>query len=227
MMNNLKTLFLITLITVIFLNNGMAGINVDSTKYTKDFVFTDGIYLKFMSWKTNNPITLDNIITDEDKTAPEFYENLLSKSSLTFYDEDKKIHVVKSKKIFGYCKNNMIYTQRHFQINIIGSMCLYTETIVPSDIERTANTAAISANRHYLNYEVIRLKKGAEMKSFVIDFERNKRYKFTRKNFERMLKRDKVLYKTYRKAKGKKKTKMQEYLLKYNEKHPAYLFPID
>ncbi len=211
MVSKLKAVLLIWISFSVFC---LAQTDDKLVEYSPDFTFKEGLYLTFNAWKQNDPIAIRDIVTDFDPKSKRFFINLLSKRYVTYFD-GKRNREIESKEFFGYSRGKKIYTVDHYPIQIIGSICHYTV-----DLNKTARQQLT----RYAFFGIFARTNTEQLKSYIIDFEKNSSYHFNTKSIEFIIKRDKELYKKYKKDRRRKKTKMHQYLLEYNERNPLY-FP--
>jgi len=65
------------------------GISIDSSnlvKYTYDYKFIDGIYVNFEQVNINQPIEKSKILTSVDYNNPDFFDLILSKKYISYFD---------------------------------------------------------------------------------------------------------------------------------------------
>ena len=176
--------------------------------------FEEGLYLHFKDWKNNAPISRAQIISLADPNDPYFFEDILSQSYVSYYNHYGEVQRMKSSKVFGYCQDNIIYTRDHAEIRTIGAICMFTEVRPVTNIERTFASLAFPFPP-----------RNETAKSFIIDFEYNRKLFFNRRNMEDILARDRDLFQDYLDTKGKWKDKIHQFIAPYNERNPIY-FPI-
>ena len=182
-------------------------------QYVEGFNFKEGLYIHFMDWKANDPITLDKIITNYDKDDKLFFRDLLSGKKIKYYDKNGVIQEVKPAEIFGYSVDNFVYTYEHTKISVIGAICHFSNITMGTITEQ------------HVSHVLLSKEPGKDqIKEFIIDFEGNRKLYFNKKNVENILKRDAQLFKEYKNTKGKKKEKLYQFMFKYNKKYPIY-FP--
>ncbi len=185
--------------------------------YTQEYQFKEGIFPTFNSWKNNAPIEKDCIITNLDKADKSFYQKIFELKSIKYFDVAENKHkVMTTNNVFGYSRDNLVFTKEHYRINIIGAICHYSSI---STIKNNRGEMEVRVlGPHHQNI------KTKSIRSYIIDFEKNTKYRFDKKSLEVILKRDEELFGEYKKSKAAKRVKMFEFMFKYNEKHPIY-FP--
>ncbi len=191
-----------------------------TVQYTKDFTFSNGIYISFSDFKNNTPIIAAKIISDYNKTSRDFFQQVLSKSTFTYMNSLGKEQSHNSNDIWGYCQNGTVYINHGTDFNrvtIIGSICHFVASV----------QRQIGASDPFMNndpfYNSQRFVYSTEQ--LVLDFETGKILDFNVLTMEGLLFRDEQLYKEFSSLKKKqKRDSIFLYLRKYNEKHPIY-FP--
>ena len=179
----------------------------------EELEFEEGLYLHFKDWKNNMPITREQIISLSNPNDPYFFEEILSQAWVSYYNHYGEVQRMKSSKVFGYCQDNTIYTRDHAEIRTIGAICMFTEVRAVTNIERTFASLAFPFPP-----------RNETAKSFIIDFEYNRKLFFNRRNMEDILERDRDLFQDYLHTKGKWRDKIHQFIALYNKRNPIY-FP--
>lgn len=204
------------------LGTGLLFSQQKTIQYTKDFEFSNGVYLSFSDFKSNNPIIAAKIISDYNKTNRDFFDQLLSKNSFTYMDSLGKEQTHKSNDIWGYCQNGTVfinYGTDYARVVIIGSISHFVATLqrkigVSDPFMYNYNDPFYNPNRYVYSTE-----------QFVLDYETGKILEFNVPNMEALLSRDAELSQQFAALKKRQKRDgIFLYLRKYNEKHPIY-FP--
>ncbi|HET6991561.1 MAG TPA: hypothetical protein VFJ43_09575, partial [Bacteroidia bacterium] len=204
------------LVLAVFICNFLSA-QKDSTLYTSDFKFKEGIYLNYESFRTNKPIPKSAIIADYSHEELDFIRKIVEKRTISYTDSSGKIQEVGPQNLWGFSENNSIYVRYNADFNkivVMGSIChftaLYTtylSTGPATGIGQTSGTPVES------------------MQQYVLDTQTGKILDFILPNMEEILKRDPDLYKEFMAIKkGKRKQLMFIYLRKYNEKHGLYFY---
>lgn len=185
-------------------------------KYTKGFVFNDGIYLSFKEFKNNKPSLNEFEAIKEDLYGEE--GSVILKYPCPDSIESAKKCILKD--CFGYCKNNIVYFSQgysgyYYRMFIIGALSHYIAIHFYSNdhmyISQEPN-AFIGTTSDYTEY--------------LLDFETGEKFRFTYKDFcNFLINNDKDLYDELQKTKHKRDM-IHHFLLKYNDKHPIY-FPVN
>jgi len=106
-----------------------------SIAYSREYVFTEGLYLNSIDFKKNAPITKEQIITDYPKTESDFWEQIIFKNSIlkifiSYKDILGNVCTIPKTKFWGaYYKQNLYYNSgvgfRKFYS--IGNLCLIND----------------------------------------------------------------------------------------------------
>lgn len=191
-------------------------------EYSKDFEFTEGIYLEFKNFIRNQPVPKSKIITDLNRDDIDFMHQLTSQKVIKYVDSAGNEQSTAPEKLWGYSKNNgiFIYYENNFcRISLIGTLCHFTATI----------TRYGSGMGYGFGFGGIGMGTGTtvsqELRQFMIDTYSGSIYDFTVENLELILQTDPVLLLEYKALKKKEKRESTFlYLRKYNQRHPLY-FP--
>src|ERR1051326_6299513 len=101
-------------------------------EYTKDFEFSNGIYLSYSDFKNNSPVIASKIVSDYNRSDHDFFDKILSKNSFTYLDSAGKEQTAKSNDIWGYCQNGIVYINHgtdYNRVSIIGSISHFVATL--------------------------------------------------------------------------------------------------
>jgi hypothetical protein len=181
--------------------------------YTAEFEFTDGIYLSFNDFATNNPsikefyVKKPTPLTDPYNTELEYRcpDSLKAPGNCSITD------------CWGYAYKGDVYIAHsyfayYFKIQVIGALCHFTG-LSGVGMQTPSNNDVVSGFGADNDY-----------RQFMIDFQTGELMIFNYKNLSEFLKlKDNELYQELSQKKKKKKLIFQ-YLLKYNQRHPIY-FP--
>ena len=200
-------------------------------KYNPDFRFNDGFYANFEMVKANSPIPASRIVTDVDLYDREYYEKVTNSDDLIFYDNYGVKQTLKTKNIWGYGRNGVLYInigQTFHRISFVGSICHFVATIT------TYNNNyydPYSYNPYYYNsYYYNRYNSprsgytNTELRQYLLDFETGDVMEYEIESVEVLLIKDPELYDEYVSLSRRKKNQLKfVYIRKFNEKHPLYL----
>lgn len=188
----------------------------DSIAYSRDYEFTEGIYLTVNQFKQNNPILKSAIVSGFPNSELDFLKQVVQQKNIIFKDSTGKEQKVETSSLWGYCQNRSIYinfNKEFNKLNVIGTLCHFTATVVTT----LGFHGPMSYGNEFNNTT-------EELRQFVFATETNKVYDFDVKNMEMLLKNDTDLYNQFMAIKKRKKPDaIFVYLRKYNEKHPLFL----
>ncbi|MDP2385269.1 MAG: hypothetical protein Q8M29_02750 [Bacteroidota bacterium] len=197
----------------------------DSIKYTRDYVFNEGIYITYSDFRMNRPITKNVIESKEDKEQLDFIGKTVENSEYIFFKFGGHVHKVKTDSIWGFSQNNTVfinYDKKMFRVPVFGNISQFVASV------EVINNYAGSNSPYYYNYGVTATNmptKGREVRQFLLDFYSGEIMDYTLANITEILKRDDVIYKSFMAlSKGKRKKQMGLFLRNYNNAHPVY-FP--
>jgi hypothetical protein len=185
------------------------------TKYDKDFVFYNGVYLTFEEFKNNSPSIRDFRVVRSSQFSGQI--------TLEYDCRDDKTGAMKScvvDRCWGYAQNNTVFIAQgmegyYFRLHIIGALIHYFSVEVYS----------MPYYDYSYGYPTYRSNRRAENREYIIELETGRRVDFNYKNFSRfLLENDKELYDELQNTKRKRKM-IYHFLIRYNQKHPVY-FPI-
>lgn len=201
---------------------------VDSTgftKYTPEFKFKEGVFLNFDQVRTNSPLPKSRIITSNDYNDPDFFDKVLEKDVIHYYDHLGNSTELRIKNIWGYSRNGFIYVKKddgYYRITLVGSICHF---IANQTVYNNYNSP------YYYNYyyDPYRMNPSTssttEMHQYLLDFSNGRILDYNEASLEAMLMQDPELHDEYASLSKKKRKQMKfMYIRKYNEKNPLY-FP--
>lgn len=185
--------------------------SVGKVKYNGEFEFTDGIYLSFEEFASNNPSIKEFHIKKPTPIADPL--NILLEYRCP--DSIKTLDNCDISDCWGYAYKGSVYIAHsyyayYFKVQVIGAVCHFTG-LSGVGIQPPINNDVVSGFGADNDY-----------KQFMIDFKTGEINVFNYRNFSSFLEiNDNELYLELSQKKRKKKFIFQ-YLLKYNEKHPIY-----
>ena len=199
---------------IIFLFNSLFGFSqTNLVAYSRDYEFSEGLFLTVHQFKRNSPISKSSIISDIPKTDVEFLKEEIQQKNIVYRDSSGYEHKVEISDIWGYCQNRTIYINYNNEfnrVNVIGILMQFTALVT---------TAPGFMDPMYSNYGLSTTVN--ELRQFVFDTQTNKIYPFDVKSLSILLKNDPELHSQYMELGKREKTDSQFiYLRKYNEKHP-------
>lgn len=194
-------------------------------KYTPDFKFKEGIYLNFDQVRTNTPLPKSRILSTLDYSDPQFFDRILEKDRIYYYDQIGNKQELKTKNIWGYSRNGFIYVQMEdgfFRITLIGAICHFIAS-------QTTYTNMYNSPYSYSNMDTYRTNpsyyQNTEMRQYLLNFLTGTILDYTDSSLEAILIQDPELHDEYMALRKKKRKQMRfMYIRKFNERHPLY-FP--
>lgn len=201
--------------------------SIDFIKYTSDFQFKEGLYLNFDNLKNNSPLPKSRIISETNYNDPEFFDKVLAKSKVYYYDNIGNRNELNPNKIWGYSRNGFIYINienEFFRITSIGSICHFIASHTTYYTEHYNNYSYY--NSYYDPYYLPPTSyPNVEMRQYVLDFKTGRVLDYNYESIEVILMQDPELHDEYTALSKKKKKQLKfVYIRKFNEKNPLY-FP--
>ena len=205
--------------------------SVRMIKYNPDFEFNDGFYPNFGAVKMNSPIPASRIVTDVDLYDRDYYDKVTLGDEIIFYDNNGVKQTVKTKKLWGYARNGVLYInvgEAFHRISFMGSISHFVASIPTYNANYYD---PYSYNPYYYNsYYYNRYMSpqttiaNTELRQYLLDFETGEVMDYEIESVEVLLMKDPELHDEYVSLRRRKKNQMKfVYIRKYNEKHPLYL----
>ena len=200
-------------------------------KYNPDFEFNDGFYANFDMVKANAPIPSSRIVTDIDLYDRDFYDKVTNVDEIIFYDNNGVKQTLKSKNIWGYGRNGVLYInigETFHRISFVGSICHFVASITTynANYYDPYGYNPYYYNSYYYNrYNMPRSGyANTEMRQYLMDFETGEVLDYEIESIEVLLMRDPELHDEFMSLSRRKQNQLKfVYIRKYNEKHPLYL----
>lgn len=188
----------------------------DSVAYTREFKFSEGIYLDFRDFRSNKPLPEESIVSTRSPGEPDFYTHLFAKDEIVYKDSSGKEQTLSIKRIWGYCHDQSVYigARDAARLPVIGSFTHFSRVEVYEGPTMYGIAGPIySPPRQEIN-------------QYVLDMRTGQIVSFTAENFEALLEAyDADLHKEFSSLKKRhKREKRFLYLRRFNERHPLY-FP--
>ena len=214
----------------------------DMVKYTTEFKFREGFYLDFDQVKNNKPIPKSRILTSIEYNSKTFFDQVTETQTITYFDDLGNSQDVEINKLWGYCKNGLLYINiggSFNRITIMGNICHFVANITSYN-NRYNSPYGYSPYGYYPysyyspygyspygyspygynspNYRT------TELKQFLLDFGTGKVLEYDSKNVAMLLMTDPELHDEFARLRSKKKQQLQfMYVRKFNERHPLYI----
>lgn len=200
--------------------------SLNLVEYSADFQFKEGLYLNLDNVKTNSPLPKSRIISEYNYDDPNFFDKVLVKSKVYYYDNLGNKKELNPDEIWGYSRNGFIYISIEndfFRITLIGAICHF----LASHTSYTENyNSPYYYNSYYNPYGMQPTSyQTTEMRQYLLDFNTGRVLDYTSESIEILLMQDAELhYEFVALSKKKKKQLKFFYIRKYNLKNPIY-FP--
>jgi len=219
---------LYNLIIVLFFASSIVSSQTDSTgliEYSPDFKFKEGIYINFDQVKTNSPLPKSRILSTYDYTDPDFFNQILEKDKIYYYDQIGNKQELRTRDIWGYSRNGFIYLKMedgYFRITLIGAISHFiaSQTTYSNAYNSPYYNSYMDSYRTYpSSYQT------TEMRQYLLNFLTGTVLDYTDNSLEAILIQDPELHDEYMALRKKKRKQMRFiYIRKFNERHPLY-FP--
>jgi hypothetical protein len=215
----------VLILSVVLINCIQAQIDTNKyIKYTPDFKFKEGFYLNIDQVKNNSPIPKSRIISTFDYNDNDFFDNVLSNTTIYYYDNLGNRNELSTKKIWGYCRNGFIYIKvegEYFRITMIGAISHF---IASHTTYSNYNNSPYYYNSMADPYQVPGSSyPTTEMRQYLLDFLNGRVLDYDLDGLEALIMQDTTLYDEFMALSKKKKQQMKfVYIRKFNENHPLY-----
>jgi hypothetical protein len=228
--------FIFVLWGMLMIMGAVAQDSDNMVKYTHDFKFTEGIYMNFEQVRANEPIPKYKILTNADFHDPEFFDKVLSRDQIYYFDDNAVRQEIQLNDIWGYSRNGVLYIRLGSEFNrvtIVGGICHFVGTVTVTDTRyidpyynryNYYNYYNSYYNPYYYNPMRTQTYSRTEMNQYILDFETGKVMEYVVESLEIALMRDPELYDEYLNLRSKDKKKLKFlYIRKFNERNPIYL----
>lgn len=196
-------------------------------RYTPEFKFREGIFLNHMQVSKNAPIPKSRVITNVDYDDREYYNKVLENKNLLFYDHLGMKQEVKSKHIWGFSRNGILYVaidEKYHRITIVGRICHFVATVTTYD-SRQYDPYYYNLYDYYNRYgRYPQNYSSSEMRQYLYDFDGGKVYDYDVDGLEMLLMKDPELHDEFAQLSKKKRRQLKFlYLRRFNERNPLYI----
>ncbi len=218
------------LLLIWFLPSGLLSQPQDTLnmiRYTPEFKFREGIFLNYMQVKNNAPIPKSRIITNVDYDDREYYTKVLDQKKLLFYDHLGVKQEVRSKDVWGFARNGILYVgidEKYHRITIVGRICHFVATVTTYD-SRYYDPYYYNPYDYYYRYGRYPTNyASSEMRQYLYDFDGGNIYDYDVEGLEMLLMKDPELHDEFAQLSKKKRRQLKfMYLRKFNERNPLYI----
>jgi hypothetical protein len=210
---------------------GQQNDSVEMVKYNPDFEFNDGFYANFNMVKSNSPIPAARIVSDVDLIDRDYYDKVVSRDEIIFYDNNGVKQTFKSKNIWGYARNGVLYInvgEAFHRISFVGSICHFVASVTTynANYYDPYGYNPYNYNSYYNNRNMAPQSRYAntELRQYLMDFSSGEVMEYDMDGVEILLMKDPELYDDYVSLSRRKKGQLKfVYIRRFNEKHPLYL----
>jgi hypothetical protein len=190
-------------------------------EYTPDFEFSEGVYLNFDMVKNNDPIAKASIIAPFGYDDRDFFEKVLEKKEVMFYDEFGTKQTIKSNQIWGFSKNGTLYINYNgnfSRIPVVGSITFFVAQLTTYNSAYDPYYYDPYGYPRYGSYSSAQ--SSTELRQYILDWESGTVYEFDEKSIEILLIKDPELHDEYMQLRKRKKRQLKFYYLrKFNERN--------
>lgn len=195
-------------------------------KYTPDFRFKEGVYVNFGQVKSNQPIPKSRVLTDVSYDDPYFFDRIMERKKLFYYDNYGIKQEIQSSKIWGYSRNGVLYigmNEGFYRITIVGSICHFVANLTTYN----SNYQYYPYYNYYDYYSPYNYRRAprttTEMRQYIMDFSTGQVMEYNVSSVEILLMKDPELYDEFVSLRKKKKKQLKfMYIRKFNERNPLY-----
>jgi len=195
-------------------------------KYTPDFRFKEGIFVNFEQVKGNQPIPKSRVLTDVSYDDPYFFDRIVEKKKLYYYDNFGIKQEIQISDIWGYSRNGVLYIRMNegfYRITIVGSICHFVANLTTYN----SNYQYYPYYNYYDYYSPYNFRQSprttTEMRQYIMDFSSGKVMEYDVSSVEVLLMKDPELYDEFVSLRKKKKKQLKFlYIRKFNERNPLY-----
>jgi len=223
----ISIILLISVLIVVGQNDSIPIDSIKLVKYTPDFKFIEGIYLNIEQFKNNTPIPKSFVVSQKGNSDLDFFSSILEEEEISFFDSNGMKESYKTKNIWGYCNQGVVFIQYNDEFNripVVGSISHFVSNYTSTQYRR--NDPYNTYGNPYYTDPLMRNQSitTKELKQYLLDFETGNIMDYSYDNLMIILMRDVELYEEFNNLKRRQKKKMVFfYLRKYNERNPLYI----
>ncbi|MEA2043629.1 MAG: hypothetical protein U9N85_13890 [Bacteroidota bacterium] len=186
-----------------------------------DFKFDNGLFLNFNMVKKNKPISKVQIKTSINYSDYDFFTQLTEQKEITFYDKLGDSQSVRSKHIWGYCNNGVLFIRFNNEFNripLLGNISHFTANYTYT--ERNMSNYYSNRYNYYDNHQT-----RTELRQYIFDMETGQIYDFNYQSMLSVLSYDRELLEEYAALSKRKQKKLKFlYLRKFNQNNPIRIY---
>lgn len=178
----------------------------------------EGLYLDYLPFRENRPITKPQIITNIDTAQLDFFTKVVSQKEILIRTPSGTEEKIFSKDLWGYFQNSILYIyydNAFYKVPVLGAISYFIGT------QEVTYYSGVGIGYPYGMAGVP--VKTRELKEFLLDYYTGKVYPFSIEQLEELLKKDAEIYNAFIQLSRKQKKKKYSYYIRlFNEKHPIH-----
>jgi hypothetical protein len=178
----------------------------------------EGIYLSYDDFRSNRPLTREQIESSMNKDQLDFFGKILSQPKFVFDYNGQKVSK-DSRSAWGYYQNNILhvnYNGDYYRVPVFGSICYLVAQV---EVVSPALYTPVYGGGMGMGTTV----RTQEIRNFLMSFYDGIISPYSQDLAESLIARDADLYKEFKSLKSKQqKDQVARYIRKYNELHPVY-----
>lgn len=192
----------------------LSTFNIFSQSDSLSFHRKEGLYLDYIQFRDNQPITKSQIISDIDTSQLDFYTKLVLQKDITFYTKNQEKQKIYPKELWGYFQNGILYINYEgtfYKVPVLGAISYFI------GMQDVTYYTGMGYYPYGIGAVPVRTK---ERKDFLLDYYTGNVYPFSIDQLEELLKRDDAIYKEFSQLSSRQKKKKYTYYIRlFNEKH--------
>ncbi|GIV26427.1 MAG: hypothetical protein KatS3mg027_0241 [Bacteroidia bacterium] len=177
----------------------------------------EGLYLDYLQFRENRPITKSQIITSIDTAQLDFFTKVVSQKEILIMTPLGTEEKISPKDLWGYFQNGILYIyydNAFYKVPVLGAISYFIGT------QEVTYYSGVGWGYPYGMAGVP--VKTREIKDFLMDYYTGKVYPFSLDQLEELFKKDPAIYNEFTQLSRKqKKNKYRYYIRLFNEKYPV------
>jgi len=199
----------------------------DSIKYSASYQFRDGFYMSRQAFLTNNPITIDRVLSTVPYTDPDYYGKTLMVGGFKALNADSTYKYYSVDDVFGFVQNRIFYInlgQLGFvRMTNFGKICYLSYGETAPRVQPTAGVGMNSWGGAAVGVGV-QINGGTTITEYIFKIEGGPIVELTPDMLLEFMKDDEILFNAYLAMNKRYRLKeMHNYLHEYNRRNPLYL----
>lgn len=179
----------------------------------------EGLYLDYIQFRENKPISKLQIISNIDTKQLDFFTKVIAQKEINILNRQNEQVKIFSKDLWGYFQNNNLYIHydnAFYKVPVLGAISYFIGT---QEVTYYSNMGVGMGYPYGMGVGGVPVKT-REIKDFLLDYYTGKVYPFSIEVLEELLKKDEEIYNEFTQlSKRQKKKKYSYYIRKFNEKH--------